>query len=75
VTAVISQNRIGQFVRRNSIHGYRTGQWAQIVMTIRSHGRDCWLVIYHDGETDVIPVDNPEDRYTFRYEPVDWRCR
>ncbi|QYB00316.1 hypothetical protein I1A62_04595 (plasmid) [Rhodococcus sp. USK10] len=72
-TAAIAQNHIGQFVRRSNNYGFRTGQWAQIVMTIRSGGRDCWLVIYYDGETDVIPVDNPEDRYTFHTEAVDWR--
>ncbi|OUS88554.1 hypothetical protein CA951_37945 [Rhodococcus sp. NCIMB 12038] len=73
MTARIAPNRLGQFVRRNNPHGYRTGQWAQIVMTVPSHDRDCWLVVYQDGETDVIPIDNHENLYSFRSEPVDWR--
>lgn len=74
MTATNTRNRIGQFVRRNNSHGHRTGQWAQIVMTVPSGDRDCWLFVYHDGETDVIPIDSPRDLYSFRSEPVDWGC-
>ncbi|WAM19068.1 hypothetical protein [Rhodococcus sp. JS3073] len=73
MTATLARERIGQFVRRNTKHGYRTGQWAQIVMTVPSENRDCWLVVYQDGETDVIPIDNHTDQYEFHSEPVDWR--
>nr|WP_271209246.1 hypothetical protein [Rhodococcus wratislaviensis]GLK33740.1 hypothetical protein GCM10017611_05820 [Rhodococcus wratislaviensis] len=73
MAASLTRNRLGDFVRRSNKHGYRTGQWAQIVMTVPSDGRDSWLVIYQDGETDVIPIDNHTHRYEFRSEPVDWR--
>ncbi|AHK30842.1 hypothetical protein OPAG_03950 [Rhodococcus opacus PD630] len=73
MTAILTRNRIGQFVRRSNKHGYRTGQWAQIVMPVPVDNRDCWLVIYQDGETDVIPIDNHSDQYTFSSEPVDWQ--
>ncbi|MGV9868179.1 hypothetical protein [Rhodococcus koreensis] len=72
MTTTLTPHRIGQFVRRNTKHGYRTGQWAQIVMTVPSTDGDCWLVIYHDGETDVIPIDD-NGTYSFRSEPIDWR--
>jgi acetyl/propionyl-CoA carboxylase alpha subunit len=65
-------HRIGQFVMRRGRHGYRTGQWAQILTKGQSGDRDCWLVIYHDGETDVIPVD-PAEAYVFRSSPTDWQ--
>ena len=74
MTVTITRERVGQFVRRNNQHGYRTGQWAQILMTVPSRDHDCWLVAYQDGETDVIPIDDHTDQYTFRSEPVDWRC-
>ncbi|MDV6286756.1 hypothetical protein [Rhodococcus jostii] len=73
MTASLTRNRVGNFVRRNNKHGSHTGQWAQIVMTVPSGNRDSWLVIYQDGETDVIPIDNHTDRYEFCSEPVDWR--
>jgi hypothetical protein len=73
MTASLTRNRIGHFVRRSNKHGYRTGQWAQIVMTVPSRNRDCWLVIYQDGETDVIPIDNHTDQYVFSSEPINWR--
>ena len=43
-------------------------------MTVPFDDRDFWLVVYQDGETDVIPMDNHADQYTFRSKPVDWRC-
>ncbi|QIX53654.1 hypothetical protein [Rhodococcus sp. DMU1] len=73
MTARLTRNRTGDFIRRNNKHGYRTGQWAQIIMTVPSGNRDCWLVIYQDGETDVIPIDHHTGRYEFSSEPVDWR--
>ncbi|MFC9361770.1 hypothetical protein ACFTZB_34980 [Rhodococcus sp. NPDC057014] len=73
MTATITRERVGHFVRRNNQHGYRTGQWAQILMTVPSRDRDCWLVAYQDGETDVIPIANHTNQYEFRTKPVDWR--
>ncbi|MFC9556255.1 hypothetical protein ACFTWF_36145 [Rhodococcus sp. NPDC056960] len=74
MTATIARDHIGNFIRRRGQHGYRTGHWAQILMTVPSDGRDCWLVVYQDGETDVVPALTHPDAYDFCLSPTDWRA-
>lgn len=65
-------NRIGEFVCRRAPSGYRTNHWAQILTTTPAGDRDHWLVIYQDGENDLIPVVAPPGHYEFRSAPADW---
>lgn len=74
MTATLARGHIGTFVRRRGAHGYRTGHWAQIVMTVPSRDRECWLVVYQDGETDVLPITEHTGTYEFCSSPEDWRA-
>ncbi len=73
MTTKTDRSRIGQFVRRGGPPAYRTDEWAQIVMRALSANGECWLVLYHDGANNVIPVHDPLRNYEFRTSPVDWR--
>ncbi len=49
---------------------YRSGEWARIVMPcVSERGRDCWLVEFDDGATDVWVQDDSVARYEFRTRP------
>jgi transaldolase len=63
----IESGNLAELVASKSIVGVTTNP--SIFQAAPSKGH----VYDDDGETDVIPVDNPEDRYTFRTEAVDWQ--
>lgn len=51
---------MGQRIHVTRSDGWNTDKWATIVMVIASRCELCWLVEYHNGDTDVVPIfDNP----------------
>jgi hypothetical protein len=58
--------RVGLLVRATHPYSYRSGQWAVIVTVVPARGRDCWLVEFDDGATDVWVCDDPSAGFEFR---------
>lgn len=54
-----------QRIRTTHPHGYRTGQWAVLAAIVPARGRQCYLVSFPDGETDLWPVTGQSDCYEF----------
>jgi hypothetical protein len=50
-------------VRHTHPFAFRSGQWAQILTTVESYGRPCWLVQFPDGVTDWWVIDDPDADY------------
>ncbi|MFC9556680.1 hypothetical protein ACFTWF_38320 [Rhodococcus sp. NPDC056960] len=71
-TTVPTPDRTGAFVRRRVPCGHRTGQWAQILATTATGARAHFLVIYPDGETDMLPVEATGQHYQFGPAPTSW---
>ncbi|MFE5700387.1 hypothetical protein [Rhodococcus koreensis] len=71
-TSTTSPTSIGTFVRRRFPCGHRTGQRAQILTTTTTPARDHFLVIYHDGDTELLPIETPDHHYEFGPAPTYW---
>jgi hypothetical protein len=50
-------------VRQTHPYGYRSGEWAEVLTTVESYGRPCWLVEFSDGEHDWWPIEDPDAGY------------
>lgn len=55
-------------IRATHPYGFRSGEWAKILTTVESRGRDCWLVQFDDGVTDWWIKDDPDYGYEYRTE-------
>lgn len=58
-------------VRATHPYGFRSGEWARIVavvptVTTAGDPRECYLVSFPDGVTDLWPVVDASDPYEFR---------
>ncbi|MBV6760214.1 hypothetical protein [Rhodococcus opacus] len=70
-----SAERVGAFVRRRRSCGHRTGQWAQILTTASAREQAHFLVIYDDGDTELLLVDAHDGHYEFGPSPTSWKPR
>lgn len=52
-------------IRAMHPYAFRAGQWAEILTTVISYGRECWLVEFSDGETDWWPLGDQDAEYEF----------
>jgi hypothetical protein len=53
------------FVRHTHPDGFRTGEWAQIIMILDAYERPCWLVEFSDGVTDLWVCEDASEPYEF----------
>jgi hypothetical protein len=53
------------FIRTTHPYGFRSGEWARLVMVVPARGRDCYLVEFPDLVTDLWVVDDAAGRYEF----------
>ena len=66
------------FIRSTHRAAFRRGRWAKVdaVVMMIPEGlgeRPCYRVIYSDGETDFLPVYDPEAAYEFTSKtPEGW---
>lgn len=56
---------LGQ-IRQTHHYGFRSGEWADLLATVESYGRDCYLVKFADGVTDWWPTEDEHAGYEFR---------
>jgi hypothetical protein len=56
-------------VRQTHPYGYRSGEWAKVLTIVESHGRDCWLVLFEDGNTDWWPITDDVAGYEVLLDP------
>lgn len=56
-------------VRQTHPCGFRSGEWARLLTTVQSHGRDCWLVQFEDKATDWWPISDALAGYEFEARP------
>lgn len=58
-------HRLGQLIRSNHRHAFRSGEWAEItgVAIIKGHG--CWVVRFPDGKWDEWVINDPDGQYQF----------
>jgi hypothetical protein len=54
-----------EHIRGTHPYMFRSGEWARLLTTVESHGRDCYLVEFPDGATDWWPVGDEEAGYEF----------
>jgi hypothetical protein len=52
-------------IRATHPYGFRSGEWARVVNVVPARGRDCYLVEFPDGVTDLWPVIDAWDPYEF----------
>lgn len=52
-------------IRATHPYGFRCGEWARLITTIPANGRDCYLVEFEDGVTDIWVKDDFSDPYEF----------
>jgi deferrochelatase/peroxidase EfeB len=53
-------------VRQTHPYGFRSGEWARILTTVESYGRQCWFVQFEDGVTDWWPIEDAGAGYEVR---------
>lgn len=54
-------------IRTMHHYGYRCGQWAELLTTLPDpEGRDCYLVRFPDGATDMWVVNDLNGQYEFK---------
>jgi hypothetical protein len=65
----IAQQYMGNHVRVLRTDGWNREQWALIRMVMPSLSGIAWLVEYHNGDTDVVPVFSNRDRFVIVKSP------
>lgn len=67
--AAVSNNTVEapRWIRATHHYGFRNGQWAKLVNVVPARERDCWLVEFPDGVTDLWVVADASDYYEFSY--------
>lgn len=53
-------------IRATHPYSFRSGQWARLVSVTSGPGRECYLVEFPDGVTDLWVVADPAAGYEFR---------
>lgn len=53
------------WVRGMHPYMYKSGQWGRIIAIVPARGRDCWLIEWPNGDTDVWNPDDPAAGYEF----------
>lgn len=48
-------------------YAFRSGEWARVLTTVPSRGRECWLVRFPDGKVDWWPIEDPLADYEVRH--------
>jgi hypothetical protein len=56
---------VPKFIRHTHHYGFRAGQWARLVMIVPARNRDCYLVEFPDGVTDLWAVLDVSEPYEF----------
>ncbi|QSE90536.1 hypothetical protein JWS13_18865 [Rhodococcus pseudokoreensis] len=59
----IAERYVGNHVRVLRTDGWNTEQWALIRMVVPSISGIAWLIEYHNGDTDVVPVFTNRNRF------------
>jgi hypothetical protein len=57
---------MSDMVRQTHPYGFRSGEWGEILTTVDSYDRECYVVRFSDGALDWWPVDDGTAGYEFR---------
>lgn len=53
------------YIRATNPHGFRSGQWAEVLSVVMAKSRPCYVVSFIDGALDMWPVYDENDEYEF----------